>query len=269
MHAVRSNESPRTKIEAEFESNFGRNHFREVATPRRSAASPGVIRSVLEGGNFVGRRPHISDSAASLVRIREQVRAVGSPIRGASHGVFGNSVEISSNEVGERRRTALFIVRVILNRFAHILKVLMEHRFARANDALIVSPAADGGQDHDNHHHDHQLEQRESALPSGRSTRAHAGAVRVFHRYSVPLKAVHYQSEYFFPLSAVPVDFVKTSKTSWPPQEVVSGSSCTDRIPQSFFPVIGSIGILRRKCTRLSDAPASLTPLTRVSRSGG
>ena len=57
----------------------------------------------------------------------------------------------------------------------------------------------------------------------------------------------HHQSEYFVPSIAVAVDWEYTSKTSLPPHCVDSGSSCTARRPQSGWPVIGSIGIFRRK----------------------
>src|SRR5579862_6327609 len=58
-----------------------------------------------------------------------------------------------------------------------------------------------------------------------------------------------YQSEYFVPSSAVPIDRENTSNTSCPPQLEESGSSCTERTPQSASPVNGSTGIRRRNRT--------------------
>src|SRR5579884_1434405 len=63
------------------------------------------------------------------------------------------------------------------------------------------------------------------------------------------LKNSHYQSEYLVPSMAVALDSEKTSNTSFPPQLVESESSCTDRIPHSAFPVMGSTGIRRRNRT--------------------
>src|SRR5579862_2987400 len=92
------------------------------------------------------------------------------------------------------------------------------------------------------------------------STPRHAGE---------PASHLHYQSLYFVPLSAVPVDFEYTSKTLFPPQVVESQSSLDDRSPQSARPVIGSIGTLRKKRSVLSFAPPICTPFTSVSKSAG
>src|ERR1700722_4086045 len=78
-----------------------------------------------------------------------------------------------------------------------------------------------------------------------------------------------YQSLYFVPSSAVPVDFEYTSKTFFPPQVVESASSPVPRSPQSALPVIGSMGTLRRNRSLLSVPVPSCTPRTNVSRSGG
>src|ERR1017187_2741508 len=75
-----------------------------------------------------------------------------------------------------------------------------------------------------------------------------------------------YQVEYFVPSRPVPVDFEYTSKTPCPPYESDPGSSCMERKPHSAWPVIGSVGILRRNLTFL---PCTSTPFTSVSRSGG
>src|ERR1700674_2371134 len=74
-----------------------------------------------------------------------------------------------------------------------------------------------------------------------------------------------YQSLYLVPSKATWSDFVKTSKTFCPPQESESLSSCMERIPHSCL-VMGSTGILRRN---FSFLPATSTPVTSVSRSGG
>ena len=65
------------------------------------------------------------------------------------------------------------------------------------------------------------------------------------------IASVSYQSAYFVPSLAAPVDCEYMSKTLLPPQLVESGSSCTARRPQSVFPVIGSTGIFRKNRTLL------------------
>src|ERR1700722_187819 len=47
-----------------------------------------------------------------------------------------------------------------------------------------------------------------------------------------------YQSAYLLLSIPVPVDLLYTSKTSWPPQECESVSSCAERSPQSVDPVM-------------------------------
>src|ERR1700726_4581696 len=79
----------------------------------------------------------------------------------------------------------------------------------------------------------------------------------------------NYQSLYFVPFSAVPVDFEYTSKTFFPPQTAESGSSPVDRSPQSARLVIGSMGTLRRNRSLLSFPAPNCTPVTSVSKSGG
>src|SRR6266853_3449978 len=74
-----------------------------------------------------------------------------------------------------------------------------------------------------------------------------------------------YQSLYLVPSKATWSDLLKTSKTFCPPQESESLSSCIERIPHSCL-VMGSTGIRRRN---FSFLPATSTPVTSVSRSGG
>src|ERR1700675_654194 len=83
-------------------------------------------------------------------------------------------------------------------------------------------------------------------------------------RRALDLKVI-YQSLYLVPSKATWSDLLKTSKTFCPPQESESLSSCMERIPHSCL-VMGSTGIRRRNFNFL---PATSTPVTSVSRSGG
>ena len=67
----------------------------------------------------------------------------------------------------------------------------LQHRFLRVDQAPAILHEADRGEDHDDRHHHHQLDDGEA--------RAH-------------------QSSYFVPSSAVPSNVVYTSNTFWPPQ---------------------------------------------------
>src|SRR5215475_11400932 len=79
---------------------------------------------------------------------------------------------------------------------------------------------------------------------------------------------ITHQSEYLLPSRAVPCDLEYTSKTFLPHQLTESGSSVTQRKPQSACPVIGSTGTFLKKRIFLSAVP-TWTPFTSVSRSGG
>src|SRR5580700_5020747 len=94
-------------------------------------------------------------------------------------------------------------------------------------------------------------------------------ATLVFPTLFISTPRPNYQSLYFVPSSAVPVDFEYTSNTFFPPQVVESQSSLLERSPQSARPVIGSTGTLRRNRSLLSFPAPSCTPFTSVSKSGG
>src|SRR5437762_963350 len=89
------------------------------------------------------------------------------------------------------------------------------------------------------------------------------------HSRAVADLGQYYQSEYLVPSRAVACDFVCTSKTFFPPQFVESGSSWMAWSAQSDWPVMGSVGIRRRKRIFVSVPAPMFTPLTRASRSGG
>src|SRR5205807_6811587 len=115
--------------------------------------------------------------------------------------------------------------------------------------------------------------------PSPRHFRGERASNRLGKSIFTLIHSSHHQSEYFVPSSAVPVDWEYMSKTFLPPHSLESGSSCTARSPQSALPVIGSMGILRKKRIFLSLLPLLLpippvlllsgTPVTNVWRSGG
>lgn len=106
-------------------------------------------------------------------------------------------------------------------------------------------------------------------MPEGLSYWCRAASTGLFPAGVESAEHNRYQSEYFVPSKAVPVDLEYTSKTLFPPQPVASGSSCTERIPQSALPVIGSTGIRRSIRIFSEPLPPYEIPSTRVCRSGG
>src|SRR5262249_32743270 len=146
------------------------------------------------------------------------------------------------------------VQRVLVDGVAHLVEVLAQHRLPRPLHVLLIHGRGDGDEDDDDAHHHHQLEQGEAAP-------AVACLSFLVSRKQVP----PHHSEYLVPSSATSSDFVYTSKTFCPPQDVESGSSCMDRRPHSVLPVMGSMGMRRRKRSFL---PCTSTPLTKVSRSG-
>src|ERR1019366_8210734 len=78
-----------------------------------------------------------------------------------------------------------------------------------------------------------------------------------------------YHSAYGVPSRPVAGLLEKTSNTFWPPPPCESGSSCSERVPQSALPVIGSTGILRRNRYLALVFPRTGMPSIRALRSGG
>src|SRR5207302_2839821 len=215
----------------------------------RAGGLPRAIRGVFEWRDGVGSGMHVGYAGRGLVRAQQDVVEIGVPVAGASDGVGGNFAEVTcGNEVVERLRACGLIQRVLLNGVAHGLQVLLEYRLPSANDGFFVTARGDADQHQDDGDHHHQLEHGEAAAVFAAAA-THSSA-------SCEMEVHAYQSEYLLPSSAVLVDKEKTSKTFLPPQLVESGSSCTERLPHSAFPVMGSTGIcLRKRTCRIRSWP--------------
>src|SRR5271155_5786368 len=219
-------------------------------TARFLAASPGRIHLSV-GAQFLRAAMHVVDARLSLVDTLQRVDGRRHPcFAGVGHRILRNHFEVSRlYQIVQRLRSLFLIHRVGVDGIAQHVQVFFEHGFLGILDGRDIAGNGNGRQHTDDQHHDHQLHQRKSAFP----------------RRIVSRPSHVYQSLYFVPSSAMPSDFEYTSKTLWPPKESLVGSSCIDRIPHSFLPVIGSTGIRRRNRTFL---PCTSTPSTSVCKSG-
>ena len=62
--------------------------------------------------------------------------------------------------------------------------LLVKCRFMSANQGLLVASGAQGGQNQDDRHHDHQLKQREAARGAGSRFPARSPACKLFHQFA-------------------------------------------------------------------------------------
>src|SRR6185437_3634568 len=222
---------------------------RYTAASAAEKSLPTAIRAAI-AGSLAGSAVHIINARFRLAGVENGVIfLLRGPVRCAREGVFGNLFQVSGgNQIIKRLGRFLLVQCVLRDQRAQLEQVLFQHCLARVDDRAVIGGHRNGDQDQHNADHDHQLNQGKAAQPSP------------------DFESCHYQSLYLVPSSAVPSDLVYTSKTLSPSQESESGSSCMERNPQSLFPVIGSIGILRRN---FSFFPPTSTPFTSVSRSGG
>src|ERR1700758_4568422 len=189
----------------------------------------------------------VADPRLLLVHRQQHLLLLHHPIRLVGERILRNLLHVVGlHQVFQRLWSLLLVQSVLRNYRSQIKQVLAQHRFLSSQDRVVVQRNGNGEQDQDHADHDHHLQQREAA--------------------ALPVFAPVYHSLYFVPSSPVPSDLVNTSNTFCSPQESVVGSSCVERIPHSALPVMGSTGIFRRK---RSFFPATSTPVTNVSRSGG
>src|ERR1700676_203722 len=206
-----------------------------------------VCRAI--GRGRARRRVHVIDARVLLIHSQQHVVLHDFPVRFIGHRIFRNNLQIVAlHQVIQRLRRFLFVQSVLRDQRTKREQVLTQYGLPRFEQRSLIDRNCNRNQDCHDDHDDHHFQQREPCVaPRSRPS-------------------CHYQSLYFVPSRPVPSDFVWTSNTLCPPHESESGSSCIERRPHSVLPVIGSMGILRRKRTFL---PCTSTPFTSVSRSGG
>src|SRR5580704_6409785 len=193
---------------------------------------------------------HVRDARGGLVGAQQDVIEFGMPLALATDGIGGNFAQVTGgNQVVQRLRPRGLIQRVLLNGVAHGRQILLEYGLLCPKHRFFVTSPGHGDQHQDDEDHKHHLDHGESAGALASSAK-HGQAI-------CKIKIHAYQSEHFVvPSSAMLVDNEKTSKTFLPPQLEESGSSCTERMPHSAFPVMGSSGMrLRKRTCRIKSWP--------------
>src|SRR5579885_792212 len=229
-------------------------HYKEIL--------PGGIGGPVQGV-LLAAGMHVVHARAGLVRAQNGIADVHHPIILVADRVERYFAQVMClHQIVQRLRRLLLVQRIIVDGLPHGLQVLFQHGLARSLHGLVVNNRGHADQDREDHHHDHQLDQRESqraATPAVRKPRLAPQFPRPLHSFTPAF--TFYQSEYLVPSSAIPVDFEYTSKTLFPPQLVESGSSCTERKPHSARPVIGSTGTRRKN--RMFFRPRRCRPAPR------
>src|ERR1700733_8648322 len=99
----------------------------------------------------------------------------------------------------------------MLNRIAHDLQIGGKRSFLGSYNRMPIVSGVNRSDDHNNREHNHQFDQRESAVRCAAAGDVPFTCIPAFH---CPTPDRDYQSEYLVPFKAVPEDLVNTSKTS-------------------------------------------------------
>src|ERR1700675_1096789 len=128
---------------------------------------PGRIRSSVAPA-YLATRMHVVNTRAGLIGAQHGIPDMRDPIFFLANRVDRNLPQVVSvHQVVKRLRSLLLIQRVIIDGLAHRLQVLLQHRFPGALNGFVVHDCGHANEDRDDHHHNHQLNQRKSArLPA-------------------------------------------------------------------------------------------------------
>src|SRR6185437_2450998 len=132
-----------------------------------SACLPGVVRGAV-GSDLSRGAVHVAHAAGVLLLgcgDGAVVALLGLPILLAGHRVFRYRTEVMRrDEIFYGLWRLLLIERVLRDQFAHVVKVLLQHRLSRAAYGLSILGNRDGDQDQKDADNDHQLNEGESRL---------------------------------------------------------------------------------------------------------
>ena len=102
-------------------------------------------------------------SCAVLVRTQDHVFELETPVFRMRYRICGNKVDIpSALEIFKRLWRRFLVERVVVDRLPERLQILVQHRFVRAQNGLVIPHRRDSEKDKDDRHHDHQLDERKS-----------------------------------------------------------------------------------------------------------
>ena len=167
LNAARHNNARQKKagdsIHGFVDSVLGADGKRSPSAAR--IVSPGIV-GLPVGAGLVGAGMNIVDAGVGLIEGVHGVAGIRHPGSVAfGHGVFGDGLEIAVlDQVVERLRGFLLIHGVGVDGGAQGVQVFLEHRFARMLDGLDVAGHGDHGQNADDGHDDHQLDQRKARV---------------------------------------------------------------------------------------------------------
>src|SRR5580704_8185503 len=124
--------------------------------------SPGRIRSPVTPVLFAPRM-HVVHARAALIRAQHRIPDMHDPIFLPANRINRHLTQVVTiDQIVQRLRSLLLVQREIINRLPHRLQVLLQHRFPRVLDCLVVNDRRHADQNRDDHHHDHQFKQRKS-----------------------------------------------------------------------------------------------------------
>ena len=102
-------------------------------------------------------------SRARLVRDQDHILKLEAPVLGMRYRIGGNKVDIAGTlEIFKRLWRRLLVERVVVDGLPERLQILVQHRFVRAQNGLVIPHRGDSEKDKDDRHHDHQLDERKS-----------------------------------------------------------------------------------------------------------
>lgn len=172
--------------------------------PSRIALPGGVGFAVRAG--LIRSTVHIGDAARGLIEALVGITHVWNPGAAAvRERIDGDGFQIpGGHQVVERLGRLVFVGGIGVDRVAHDMQVFAQNRFPGGVDGRHVRRNGDAGEDTDDQHHHHQLDQGETRRGSeARKPRLRFAPLRVIGRDGID---GNHQVEYLVPFSAVPVD---------------------------------------------------------------
>jgi hypothetical protein len=175
---------------------------------RKEQKLPAAVRSVLEGRNRIRCGMDRANSDPGLVRVKQRVAIHSHPVFRARNRVRGNSAQVlPGNQIIQRLRRGLFVPGVVVDRIVHHPEVGLQHCFTRTKYRISIMDARNRCEHQDDRHYDHQLDQRKPALNRFAPSESRLVMSKISHSILRKNHRFRYQSEYFVPSIAVPVDF--------------------------------------------------------------
>ena len=102
-------------------------------------------------------------SCAVLIGTQDHVLEFEAPVFGVRYRIGWDKVDIAGTlEIFKRLWRRFLVERVVVDRLPERLQILVQHRFVRAQNGLVIPHRGDSEKDKDDRHYDHQLDERKS-----------------------------------------------------------------------------------------------------------